>query len=103
MGSWHFPELPRLDLPAVYISRQLSILTSTFPTHLVAFFPVANRLNSLLGLPGNAALASVLPYPARYKSHMFRISIADTPSRRTLIVEGNPEDRKSTRLNSSHT
>jgi hypothetical protein len=34
------------------------------------------------------ALANVLRCLVRYERNMFKISIADTPSRRTLLVEG---------------
>ena len=34
------------------------------------------------------ALANVLRYVGWYKRNMFKISIADTPSQRTLLVEG---------------
>ena len=33
-------------------------------------------------------LANVVRYLGRYKQNMFKISIADSPSRRTLLVEG---------------
>ena len=49
---------------------------------------MANSFNSLLRVPSAVALASVLQYVGWYRRNMFRISIADTPSRRTLIVEG---------------
>jgi len=69
-------------------SRQLSILISTFPDAPVVALAVANRLNDLLGRQGICLLANVLQYLGSVHRNMFKISIADTPSRRTLLVEG---------------
>jgi hypothetical protein len=41
----------------------------------------------LLGVPGNLVLAIMLQCPGLLQP-MFKISIADTPSQRSLIVEG---------------
>jgi hypothetical protein len=50
--------------------------------------PVANRFNKLAELPGNVGLATVLRYQIWHNSNVFKISIVDTRSRRTLVVEG---------------
>jgi hypothetical protein len=65
----------------------LSILISTFFDTPVAGFAIANGFNSLLGqwAIGFGKRVAIL---GRHKRNMFRISIIDTRSQRTLVVEG---------------
>jgi len=66
----------------------LSILISTFFDTPIAGFLAANGFNSLLGCEATWLWQGCCVIQVRYKRNMFKISIADTPSQRTLIVEG---------------
>jgi hypothetical protein len=71
-------------------SRQLSILISTFFDTSSARLPqwaIDSRVAEQHGF-GNSVAMSALHKGFRNKSNMFKISTIDTPSQRTLVVEG---------------
>jgi len=74
-------------------SRQLSILTSTFFDTLIAPLPpwsIDSRVCYGAEQPGFGKHVAVARFRNRFrnKGKMFKISTIDTPSQRTLVVEG---------------
>src|SRR6202022_916244 len=68
-------------------SRHLSILVSSFPTHILGAFPITTRFNSLLRRLATWDWQPFCDIQVLHTS-MFRISIIDTPSQRKLVVGG---------------